>query len=462
MYVLPRSLGVRLQRAFRHPIAAVSAAIMLLATPALVFAHARLVRSAPAANAVLDSAPNSIGLWFSERPEPRFTSVQLLDSAGASIPLGAPTSVEQNGVTLAISGPLARGAYSIVWRTAASDGHPTNGRFSFRLAGAGAQSATPPPTAGVTVAPIVPSGPSAPAVVPTSPSTRWVELTAVLLLIGATVFRLAISTQAGLTDDLVREMGARTRRIALGALVLYAVTTVARIALQTQLLSNPGSPFAAIVTVARETRWGHGWLTGAVGAVVALIGLLSAPRSIRGWFLAALGAVLICVGESLTGHAAAMRHTALAIAADVTHVLGAGAWMGTLAIMVTVALPVLSQLSPADAPKAGSSLARSYHTAAVDGVALVVLSGVIAAFLRLPAFNALWTTDYGSWLFRKLVFVLFALVFGAYHWRRVVIREWSDDTRRRFSRTALGELVVGLVIVAFTSMLVSTPLPLPQ
>ena len=161
--------------------------------------------------------------------------------------------------------------------------------------------------------------------------------------------------------------------------------------------------------------------------------------------------MLICVSEALTGHAAALRHPALSIATDVTHVLGAGAWIGTLFIMVGVGLPALGRMNPADAPRAGSSLTRAYHTAAVDGVILVVLSGVIAAYLRLPAFNALWTTDYGSWLFRKLVFVLIALAFGAYHWRRVVTPEWTDDTRRRFGRSASAELVVGVVVIALTS-----------
>ena len=435
---------------------------MLLATPALVFAHARLVRSIPAANASLDSAPTSIGLWFSERPEPRFTSVQLLDSSGAAIPLGAPTSVEQNGLTFAIGRALLPGFYSVVWRTAASDGHPTNGRFSFRVVGA--QAPAPAPTPGVTVVPVAPP-PSAPTSISQTPSTppaiRWAELLSVLLVIGATVFRLAVLPKAAMPDDASLDIGARARRIALAAIALFVVTTIARIALQSQLVAGAGSPIAAVVTVARDTRWGHGWLTGAVGAVVALLGLLTAARSTRGWFVAAFGAVLICLSESLTGHAAALQHTALSIATDVTHVLGAGAWIGTLAIMVGVALPALGggRMSPADAPRAGSSLTRAYHTAAVDGVILVVLSGVTAAFLRLPAFNALWTTDYGSWLFRKLVFVLIALAFGAYHWRRVVTPEWTDDTQRRFSRSALAELFVGIVIVALTSMLVSTQLP---
>ena len=100
-------------------------------------------------------------------------------------------------------------------------------------------------------------------------------------------------------------------------------------------------------------------------------------------------------------------------------------------------------MNPPDAPRAGSSFTRAYHTVAVDGVILVVISGTIAAVLRLPTFSALWTTDYGSWLYRKLVFVLIALAFGVYHWRRVVTPDWTSDTHRKFSRSALAEFAVG-------------------
>jgi copper transport protein len=451
---------VRIPKSLRHPIAAIFAAFIVLATPAVLFAHARLVKSAPAANAVLDTAPTTLRLWFSERPEPRFTAIQLRDSTGAAVPLGAPTSIDQNGLALAVTRPLTPGPYSVVWRTAASDGHPTNGNFSFRVAAA--PNVAKPQTPGVSVTPVAPSKPPgtspSPAAV-TPPAIRWAELLALLLLIGATVFRLAVLPEASLPDDAALDVAARTRRGAFAALALFAVTTIARVALQSQLVSSSGSPMAAVMTVVSETRWGHGWLTGLVGVVIVLLGLLAASESTRPWFAVALGVVLIAMSEALTGHAAAMRHTALSIAADVTHVLGAGAWIGALFIMVGVGLPALGRMNPADAPRAGSSLTRAYHTAAVDGVVLVVLSGVIAAFLRLPAFDALWTTDYGSWLFRKLVFVLIALAFGAYHWRRVVTPEWTDETRRRFGRSALGELTVGVVIIALTSMLVSTSLP---
>jgi copper transport protein len=447
-------------RNLRHPIAAILAAIALLATPALLFAHAHLVKSVPAANASLDTAPSSISLWFSEQPELRFTSVQLFDSTGKAIPLGNPSAIEQNGVSLVIGRVLLNGPYSVVWRTAASDGHATNGKFSFRVAGAGTAVAPPaqqPPA--VTVTPVVPP-PVAASQTPTTPAVvRWVELLSLLLIIGGVVFRLGVITQAGWPADAVLAAAERSRRWALAALVLFLVATVVRIAFQSKLLAASTTSVAAMVDVAEHTRWGNGWLIGAAGAVCVLLGLLIAARAMGGWFLAALGAVLICVSEALTGHAAALRHTALSISADVTHVLGAGAWMGALAMMALVGLPALGRMSSTDAPRMGSSLTRSYHTAAVDGVVLVVVSGLIAAFLRLPSVSALWTTDYGSWLFRKLIFVLVALGFGVYHWRRVVTPEWTGDTFRRFSRTALGELTVGLVIVALTSMLISTSLP---
>jgi copper transport protein len=456
-----RSLGVQLPRVLRHPAALAIAAAAVLATPALLFAHARLVRSSPAANDSLAVAPTSLSLWFSEKPELRFTSIQLLDAAGASTPLGQPTSIAENGVSLSITRSLGSGTYSVAWRTAASDGHATNGKFSFRVIGAQAPAPPPAPAAGVTVTPIQtpPAGSSAIREAVTPAPIRWAELLSVLLLVGAIVFALAVVPRAEWSAEQVGDASTRTQRLALAAIALFAVTTVARVAIQSQLVASADSTMSAVTTAVRDTRWGHGWATGALGAIFALIGLLAANRSRRGWFLAAFGAVLVALSESLTGHAAAVQHTALSVAADVTHVLGAGSWIGTLALMLLIGLPALRRMHPPDAPRAGSTLTRAYHTAAVDGVILVVISGTIAAVLRLPTFSALWTTDYGSWLYRKLVFVLIALAFGVYHWRRVAIPDWTSDTHRKFSRSALAEFAVGLVIVALTAMLVSTPMP---
>jgi len=147
------------------------------------------------------------------------------------------------------------------------------------------------------------------------------------------------------------------------------------------------------------------------------------------------------------------------VATDVVHVLGAGAWLGGLLVVLLSGLPATRRLGKAESISRGRGLVRSYHNAALESVALVVVSAVVAAWLRLPALSDLWTTPYGNMLLRKLFFVVVVLLFGLYHWRRVVNVEWVDDTRTRFRRSAIVELLAGAVVVAFTALLISTALP---
>jgi putative copper export protein len=221
----------------------------------------------------------------------------------------------------------------------------------------------------------------------------------------------------------------------------------------------PSGFFAALGALVRDTRWGHGWAIGAGGVLAIIIGLLAARRGAGGWTIAALGAVLFSLGQALTGHAASNSHGALAVSTDVVHVLGAGGWLGGLVVIVLSVLPATRRLGTAESIKAGSALVRSYHNAAVECVALVLLSAAVATWLRLPALSDLWTTPYGNMLLRKLFFVVVVLVFGLYHWRRVVTVDWADDTRGRFRRSAIVELMAGAVVVAFTALLISTALP---
>jgi len=136
----------------------------------------------------------------------------------------------------------------------------------------------------------------------------------------------------------------------------------------------------------------------------------------------------VSLGQALTGHAASNSRVPLAVATDVVHVLGAGAWLGGLLVIVLSALPATRRLGEAESIKAGRGLVRSYHNSAVEAVVLVLVSAAVAAWLRLPALSDLWTTPYGNMLLRKLFFVVVVLFFGLYHWRRVVNVEWTDDS----------------------------------
>jgi putative copper export protein len=179
-----------------------------------------------------------------------------------------------------------------------------------------------------------------------------------------------------------------------------------------------------------------------------------------GWVAASVGAVLICLGESLTGHAAASSRSALAIAADVTHVLGAGGWIGGLGALLLGVFPAVGALEHAQETRAGARIVRAYHGTALESVAIVATSALVAAWLRLPAVSALWSTTYGRILLIKVCVVLVVLAFGAYHYRSAVSAEWGAGTAGKFRRSAAAELVVGAIVVAITAVLISTPLPI--
>ncbi|HXT14454.1 MAG TPA: copper resistance protein CopC [Gemmatimonadaceae bacterium] len=442
----------------------------------MLFAHAQLLRSSPAANSEVTS-PSEIQLWYSEEPDLHFASVQLRKGT-QSIELGPIRAVSPNGLRIPIVGPMPPGGYSIAWHVAASDGHATNGTIHFRVkpdsAGAAPPGGGSPPTPAAGASGTSPRRDTAasrrPATnvfvapgrpVAASTAMRWAEFVALLAVIGAIVFRLVVVPAAKWPDELTADAVDRGRRLAVAFALLFLIATITRAMAESTLLADPtASGLSEIRILVTSTRWGIAWSIGGVGALLAFIGLLVARAGLTGWLIATLGIIAVTVSEALTGHSGASAHLSLAMAADVAHQLGAGGWIGGLAFVAFAGLPATRRLPDPDARYAGSRLVRAYHASALECVVLVVISGVIAAALRLRAVSDLWTTPYGSMLFRKLVFVVVVLAFGFFHWRRVVIHDWDTDTRFRFMRSAAFELVFAAVVVAFTALLVSTQLPL--
>ncbi|HVX40944.1 MAG TPA: copper resistance protein CopC [Gemmatimonadaceae bacterium] len=453
-----------MQRLLRNLAATVAVALgALFATPSLLLAHTKLVRSAPAANARLTSSPSTIELWFSEPPALRMTSIDLLDSAGTRLPLGAVTG---SGVrlTVTLTRVLAPGRYTVVWKTAADDGHVSDGRFFF-VVDSQAAAAAPPPSAPTPTAPTPASKPDVPnTVVETTPvatlpnAIRWAEFVALFTVLGAVVFRLVILQRAGWNHGAEAEAADRGRRFGQYAVMLFLVTTLLRLSAESDLVPFGDGRMAKMMLVIRDTHWGIGWAIGGVGVVIAAVGLSIAFRGLTGWGIAAVGAIAMSVGETLTSHAAsATRYQPLAVATDFVHVAAAGAWLGALALVLFAGLPSLA--STGEPRAAGSRLVRSFHQSAMESVALVLLSAIVSAWLRVGSWGDFAGTLYGRVLFRKIVFAVIVLAIGAYHWRKAVVPDWDEHTARRFRRSAILELLVAAVVLGFTAVLVASALP---
>ena len=108
---------------------AILLAMLLAATAAPAWAHAKLTSSDPAANASVKS-PSLIRLVFSEKLEPAFSGATLSDAAGKKIPV--PASVGGATITL-MPLSLKPGAYKVTWHTVGHDTHRITGNFSFKV-----------------------------------------------------------------------------------------------------------------------------------------------------------------------------------------------------------------------------------------------------------------------------------------------------------------------------------------
>src|ERR1700690_2978085 len=102
-------------------------------TPA--HAHALLLRSNPAPNAVLAQPPAQVELFFSETVEPSLSTISVFDSSGKAVDLGD-VRVDTNDPTrMTVSvGSLPNGVYTVAWKAiSATDGHLTSGSFPFAI-----------------------------------------------------------------------------------------------------------------------------------------------------------------------------------------------------------------------------------------------------------------------------------------------------------------------------------------
>ena len=116
-----------------HRLFTAAAVVVAVSAPAAAaFAHARLVRSTPAADATV-AGPRAVSLTFSERLVPAFSSFVLVDGAGRETAVR--TTISEDGKTLSarLARPLASGAWTVNWRIASTDGHRMTGSYGFTV-----------------------------------------------------------------------------------------------------------------------------------------------------------------------------------------------------------------------------------------------------------------------------------------------------------------------------------------
>ena len=106
--------------------------LALLVAPVAASAHAMLDHAAPAVGSTVASAPKEVVLSFTEKLEPKFSSIEVRNANGAAVQLWQGRAASGTEMRVALK-PLPPGTYKVIWRVLSVDTHRTNGSFSFRV-----------------------------------------------------------------------------------------------------------------------------------------------------------------------------------------------------------------------------------------------------------------------------------------------------------------------------------------
>jgi methionine-rich copper-binding protein CopC len=109
--------------------------LALLALPAPpASSHAFLVRSAPAARAVVGRTPERVQLWFNERLEPAYSRVSVWNQGGQRVDAGDVQVAPAEPTRLSVGvPPLPPGEYAVKYRVLSVDGHVVEADFRFTV-----------------------------------------------------------------------------------------------------------------------------------------------------------------------------------------------------------------------------------------------------------------------------------------------------------------------------------------
>ena len=419
MHQHPR--GVRIRR-----LAAIGAALAVaigLASP--VMAHALLASSQPAAGTNLSKAPTEVILTFTEAPDPKLSSVQVLGPTGTSVTTGPATGVGGSPTKLRVGlQTLKSGVYTVAWTTVSSvDGHLARGSFAF---GVGAT----PPTSGATTETTGSSPVSPVAVV-----GRWILYGGLVVLLGAAFVGLVIFPMPPPpTRSLVTSGWAAA---AAGSIVIIGVQMA-------EAGVGIGNVLGTSIGIAVLVRFGP-LLIGLLGIVWLVRRGVTRPALVM--VVAAAGAAML--GDVAESHAAASGAVVFNVVVQWVHVAASGTWLGGL---VALMLGLRAQPGPETRRIAGR-----FANSATVGISLVAVSGVIRALSEIGSLENLAFTDFGRLLVAKSGLLGVLAVLGAInHFRSVPGAGKSLGLLRRIGSM---ELIVATTVLLLSATLVNLAPP---
>lgn len=397
---------------------------LALSSIGTAWAHAQLLSTVPAENAVLETAPSQVTLTFNEPVS--LLALKLIGPDGNSSDL-AGSAAGGGRVTVQLPSDIASGTHVLSWRVVSADGHPIGSSLVFSIGH-------------VTGAAAV--GVEEPAVAIALWSGKVLFFVSLFIGIGGAIFSVVAPLPPG------------ARRVAKALSVLGILLVPATLGLQG--LDALARPLAAAFdvdtwSVALSTSYGFTAIVAGV-AFLAAYGALSMPRARMAPALGLFAGALAALSLALSGHAGAAAPQWLTRPAVFLHVGGILFWVGAL-----LPLWLLLRDPTETAYRALASFSRGIPYA----VAPVVLSGITLAFIQMGGTGSHWLSPYGFILAAKLGLLVGLFALALWNRRRLTAPALAGDAaaRRRLRQFIGLEIAMVIAILGLVAGWRFTPPP---
>lgn len=294
-----------------------------------------------------------------------------------------------------------------------------------------------------------------PAVLATLHGTaRALIYSATLVVVGAAVFEALVLGCATAGCDEAAALIAPTMRLeSIGGAALVAAY-VLRFYVQTvdTYLTFVPTPYMVRMLLFSTRGWGWGVLAQGILSVLALALLVQRPSAPWRRLATMSAALLAALAVPLTGHAIA-HGGVFAVAVQVTHVLAAGSWLGTLAVLWCVTR------GPRISMDALSQIVQRFSPVALGAAMALAVTGTGALYVHVEGLRDLVRTAYGAALLAKVGAFSAAAAMGYVNWKRVTPNLRSAGGFRLFSTTVLIEVACAAGAVLLTSVLTGLARP---
>ncbi|MEW2314037.1 copper resistance CopC/CopD family protein [Streptomyces bauhiniae] len=443
------------ERALKRVLLAVASLLLLvLGTASPASAHAALRATNPEDGTILQRAPRTLTLTYTESVGLLTDSFRVYDPENHRLSTGQADHAPGRADTVRVPLParMAKGTYVVAWRVVSADSHPVSGALTFSVGERTVTTATAPGAAenGTTTS--------------LYNIARYLAYLAVALVLGAAAFVAYCRPP---------------QRFLLRPLFVVGAATLLVSTLALLLLRGPyeegTAPELASFGRTLTTRPGELLLARLALLLLAVVfGLVLRRRPVPRPAAVTAGAILavaLALTWSAAEHASAGIQVPLAIASTTLHLLATAAWLGGLAALL------LTLRAPAVPPQVVTRFSRL----ALTSVIVLVVTGVYQSWRGLGTWQALTETTYGRVLLAKLVAV--GVLLGAAAWSRRWTGRLSTTAEapakvpvlagapalppeppvtapdlpvRHLRRSVLAEAAVGVVVLVLTTLLTST------